>query len=221
MKRLATIVLVSALAVLAACGKDKKKDGPAAGSAAAGSAAAGSAAPSAATGSLGQAGAAAGQAGVAAGQAAVAAGQAAIAAGQAADQAAAAGQAAAAAGQAAAAAGQAAAAAGQAAELSEAQVEAIGGRMLALMDSVAGAVEANAADCGAMATAVEKVLADNQAQLAEMKASAGGGANDAKFEAWMMKNQDRATALAARLAPGMTKCSGEARLQDAFSKLDI
>jgi hypothetical protein len=214
MKRLATIVLVSALAVLAACGKDKKKDGPAAGSAAAGSAAAGSAAPSAATGSLGQAGAAAGQAGVAAGQAAVAAGQAAIAAGQAADQAAAAGQAAAAA-------GQAAAAAGQAAELSEAQVEAIGGRMLALMDSVAGAVEANAADCGAMATAVEKVLADNQAQLAEMKASAGGGANDARFEAWMMKNQDRATALAARLAPGMTKCSGEARLQDAFSKLDI
>ena len=138
----------------------------------------------------------------------------------------AAGSAAIAAGQAAAAAGQAAAAAGQAAanaavELSDAQVEALGGRMMTLMETVADAVEKNSTDCGAMATAVDKVLTDNTGSLAEMKAASGGGTNDAKFEAWMSKNKPRAEALTAKLTPGMTKCAGESRLQEAFAKLDI
>jgi hypothetical protein len=89
------------------------------------------------------------------------------------------------------------------------------------MESVAGAVETNAADCGQMATAVEKVIADNQAALAELKATASGPANDAKFETWMATNQGRVQGVTARLAPGMQKCSGEQRVQDAFAKLDI
>ena len=198
MKRLTTIALFIALAAFAACNKDSKKNEPAKTETVPGTAA-GSAA--------------------AAGQAAAAGTIA--AADQAAAAAAAAGTAAAAAGTQAAIAGQGAAGTAAAAELSDSQVEAIGGRMMTLMESVADAVAANATDCNAMANAVDKVLTANQTALAEMKAAAGGGTNDAKFEAWMDKNKGRAEALTSKLGPGMTKCAGEARLQEAFSKLDI
>lgn len=202
MKRLTTIALFSAFAVFAACNKDSTKAAPAKTEASA----------------TGPAGATAGSTATA-GQAAAAAGQAAAVTGQAGDQAAAAGQAAAAAGQAAAAAGQAAAAAGKA--LSDAEVEQLGGKMLSMMESVASAVESNSADCGAMAAAVEKVIADNQPLMAEVKAAGGAAANDGKFEAWMDKNKARAEALTTKIGPGMTKCAGDAKLQEAFSKLSM
>ena len=194
MKRLATIVFVAALAVVAACGKDKKKDGPAAGSAtgpAVGSATTPTTTPTTPTTGSAATGSAAGSAATGT----PSGDPAATAAGS----------------------GKAAAA------LTEAQVDELGGRILTIIESVAGAVEANTSDCGAMATAVEKVLADNDAALAEIRAKTDGenAANEAKFEAWMAKNQSRATAAAMRLGPGMQKCSGEARLQAAFAKLDM
>ena len=130
------------------------------------------------------------------------------------------------AGQAANAAVQAAAAAGQAAAagakvLSDAEVEHLGGKMLTMMENVASAVETNSADCGTMAAAVEKVIADNQPLMAEVKAADGSSDNDGKFEAWMDKNKARSEALTAKIGPGMTKCAGDAKLQEAFSKLSM
>ena len=93
--------------------------------------------------------------------------------------------------------------------------------MMTLMESVAGAVESNASDCGQMAAAVEKVVNDNQAALAEMRAASGGSTNDALFDDWMAKNEGRAQAVRGRIGPGLEKCSGESRLQDAFMKLDL
>ena len=192
MKRFTTIALFSVVAVFAACHKESKKGAPAKTEAPA-------------PGATGAAGTAA----------PTPAGQAANAAGQAAN---AAGQAAAAAGQAAAAAGQAAAAGAKV--LSDAEVEHLG-KMLTMMENVASAVETNSADCGTMAAAVEKVIADNQPLMAEVKAADGSSDNDGKFEAWMDKNKARSEALTAKIGPGMTKCAGDAKLQEAFSKLSM
>lgn len=104
--------------------------------------------------------------------------------------------------------------------LTDAQVEVLGGRMLAVMDSLAGAVAANASDCGAMATAVEQVLTANETTVAEMKASAGGS-NEEPFTAWMTKNAARIEAINARIAPGLTRCAGEPRMYEAVAKLGM
>jgi|JI10StandDraft_1071094.scaffolds.fasta_scaffold589292_2 hypothetical protein len=201
MKRLATIALLSAVAAFAACNKDSKKNQPAKTEAAAPTAPAPT--PTAP---------AAGQAAAAAGQAAAAAGQAAAAAGQAADSA---GQAAAAAGQAAAAAGQAAAAARA---LTDAEVETYGGRMLSVMDTVAKAVEANAADCAAMGTSLEKQLADNKAFMDEMDALESE-TNNAKLEAWAGRNMDKVKGLMERISTGTSKCAEDAKVAASMAKL--
>ena len=106
------------------------------------------------------------------------------------------------------------------APLTQAEVELLGGRMLAVMDSLAGAVAANASDCGAMATAVEQVLTASETTLAEMKASSGGS-NEEPFTAWMTKNAARIEAINARIAPGLTRCAGEPRMYEAVAKLGM
>ncbi len=105
--------------------------------------------------------------------------------------------------------------------LSDADVEELGGKMLGMMESVATAVEGSAADCGAMAAAVEQVIADNQAMIAEVNAADGNPDNAPKFETWMDKNKVRTDALTAKLGPGLKKCAADPKVQEAFSKLSL
>ena len=93
--------------------------------------------------------------------------------------------------------------------------------MLALMEQVTVAVEAAGSDCGAIAGAIERVAADNQATLDELRASTTGGANDALFDAWMAKHEAKAAALASRLAAPMNQCASDPRLATALGKLEV
>ena len=104
--------------------------------------------------------------------------------------------------------------------LSEAEVAAIGERMLGVMERVATAAEGAGADCGAMAAAIEQVARDSQATLDELRAAADASdASDALFDVWMQKNNARAATLADRLAPALDRCATDPRLQAAIGRL--
>ncbi|HVV83949.1 MAG TPA: hypothetical protein VHE35_12830 [Kofleriaceae bacterium] len=201
MKRLTCIAICAALAV-GACGKKNQQQ-----------------AGGAAQGSAGSAGSAA--AGAPTGPADLVPGIPPAAANAVDSAAAAAGEAAATAGEAATAAQTAAQTAVANVKLTAEQVDDIGGKLLSVMDGVAGAVEGNATDCTKMAAAVEKVVADNQAALADIHNVASGTENDALVEAWMAKTRDRAQALTNRIRPGLEKCQSDAGLRAAFQKLDM
>ncbi len=104
--------------------------------------------------------------------------------------------------------------------LTDEEVDALGGRLLAFTESLASAIEANP-ECGAMATAVEKTLADHRSLFEENRSAQGSPGNDAKFEAWMAKQETRVEAVGARLERGAEQCATDPRMLAAFAKIDL
>jgi hypothetical protein len=104
--------------------------------------------------------------------------------------------------------------------MSDADFEALMGQALAVMEQLGEAIEKNATDCAAMATAVDKVTTDNQEFLTDAKRLDADPTIEQRSEVWMEQHKDRLAAVAAKMMGGMEKCSSDPRVQAAFEKLD-
>ena len=103
---------------------------------------------------------------------------------------------------------------------SDAELEAMFEQTLVFIEDLGTAVDANQANCGAMATAITAAIDKHQPLLAKAKLLEGNQEVDAKADAYMDARKDRVGAAMAKVQPGMEKCSGDPAVQAAMAKFD-
>ena len=90
---------------------------------------------------------------------------------------------------------------------------------VAMFDAMGAAADANPNDCGKLADAIEQVLTDNEAFLAEARRYHDSPEMDQKGEAWMKANQDRVMAPMMKVATAGQKCASDAKFMAVMERL--
>lgn len=102
----------------------------------------------------------------------------------------------------------------------DAELDEMFGQTVVFLEDLGVAVDANQANCGAMATAITAALDKHQPLLAKAKQFEGNQDVDAKADAYMDAHKDRVMAATAKLQPGLEKCGGDPAVQAAMAKFD-
>lgn len=102
----------------------------------------------------------------------------------------------------------------------DAELEQMFEQTVVFLEDLGGAVDANQANCGAMAGAITAAIDKHQPLLAKAKQLEGNQEVDAKADAFMDAHKDRVEAATKKLQPGLEKCGGDPAVQAAMAKFD-
>lgn len=103
---------------------------------------------------------------------------------------------------------------------SDAELEAMFEQTIVFIEDLSAAVDANLANCGAMATAITAAIDKHQPLLAKAKLLEGNEEVNTKADAYMDARKDRVGAAMAKVQPGMEKCGDDPAVQAAMAKFD-
>ena len=101
----------------------------------------------------------------------------------------------------------------------DAEMDAVGTKAIALIEALADAIQANEKDCTAMAAGIDKVVADNQAFLQEAKRYNDNAAFNEKLEA-RMKSEGVMDRVMPKMMPGMQACANDPKVEAAMRKME-
>ena len=108
----------------------------------------------------------------------------------------------------------------QAAMPSDAELEVLFGKSLDFLDALAAVIDTNAKDCHAMATAIDQLLTDNQAFVAEATRYKDNKEIDKKGDVYMDAHKDRLDAASTKMQPGLMACASDPDVQVVLQRLD-
>ena len=91
---------------------------------------------------------------------------------------------------------------------------------LVFIEDLGTAVDANQANCGAMATAITAAIDKHQPLLAKAKLLEGNQEVDAKADAFMEAHKDEVGASTGRMMGGMQACSSDPAVQASMQRFD-
>lgn len=116
--------------------------------------------------------------------------------------------------------GTAAMPAGGGAVPSDAEFEALMNKTIGMVTAMADAAEKAGDDCGKLADAIDKVMADHKDFIETAKKYKGNPEMDKKAEAWMQKNTDKMMGPAMKLAGASQKCMTDPKFKAVMEKFD-
>jgi hypothetical protein len=100
-----------------------------------------------------------------------------------------------------------------------AEVEAVLGRALAMAHELGEVAAANAKDCGALASAIEALIVENQPLLDEMARHGSDATSAQKIQTWMASHATELDGAIAKARPALEGCRNDPRIKAAFERL--
>lgn len=101
----------------------------------------------------------------------------------------------------------------------DAEFEAMMGKAVAMFKAMGDAADASGGDCGKLAGALEKVMADNKDFIEQAKKYKDNPDMDKKGEEWMKAHQDQVMGPMMKVAGAGQKCAGDAKFMAVMEKL--
>lgn len=103
--------------------------------------------------------------------------------------------------------------------LSDAEFDALMGRVVAMFTAMGDAADKHAADCAKLGAALEKVLVDHRPVIDEAKKFEQDEAMNQRAEAWMKDHQDQVMPPMMKVASAGQKCASDPAFQRAMEKM--
>lgn len=110
--------------------------------------------------------------------------------------------------------------AGTAKPLSDAEFEALMGRVVAMFNAMGDAADKHGADCAKLGAALEKVITDHRPVIDEAKKFEQDSAMNQRAETWMKDHQDAVMTPMMKVAGASQKCAGDPTFQKAMEKMN-
>ena len=103
---------------------------------------------------------------------------------------------------------------------SDAELEAMFNETLGFFDALGTAIDANKANCPAMAKAIDGVFDSHRALLAKAKSFEGNQEVDAKADTFMEAHKDQVGESTGRMVGGMQACGEDPAVQASMKRFD-
>jgi len=105
--------------------------------------------------------------------------------------------------------------------MTEAELETLMRKSLAMFKAMSEGAEAAAGDCAKLATSVEKVIGENRDLLETAKRYKGDADVDKRTEAWTTTHKDEVAASLMKFGEAANQCGADPAFQAAMGKLDL
>lgn len=103
--------------------------------------------------------------------------------------------------------------------VADADVDALMGQAVAMFAAMGDAADQAGGDCGKLAAALEQIMGDHEAFIAEAKAWNGNAEMDRRGEEWMNSHQDEVMGPMMKVAGEGQKCASDPAFMAAMEKL--